>query len=69
MRLIPGKTKVQVELFKGVTLLDVLIGLIAVLLLVEFATDISPVLSPGLPSVKKRMYCSLANDSVVFRSS
>ena len=32
MRLIPGKTKVQMELFKGVSLTDVLIGLAAMLL-------------------------------------
>ena len=30
MRLIPGKTKVQIELFKGVTLPDMIIGIIAV---------------------------------------
>ena len=33
-RLIPGKTKVQVELFKGVRLTDVLLGLIAFLMVV-----------------------------------
>ena len=33
MRLIPGKTKVQIELFKGVSLWDVLIGGIAVAML------------------------------------
>ena len=27
MRLIPGKTKVKIELFKGITIVDVLIGL------------------------------------------
>ena len=32
MRLIPGKTKVQIELFKGVTLTDVIIGFVAALL-------------------------------------
>ncbi len=34
MRLIPGKTKVQIELFKGITLVDVLIGLITAVILV-----------------------------------
>lgn len=34
MRIIPGKTKVQIELFKGVTLADLLIGLIGVILIV-----------------------------------
>ena len=33
-RLIPGKTKVQIELFKGVRLTDVLVGLIAFLMIV-----------------------------------
>ena len=33
-RLIPGKTKVKIELFKGVRLTDILVGLIAFLLLV-----------------------------------
>ena len=33
-RLIPGKTKVQIELFKGVRLADVLVGLIAFLMIV-----------------------------------
>ena len=33
-RLIPGKTKVQVELFKGVRLTDILVGLIAFLMIV-----------------------------------
>ena len=32
MRLIPGKTKVQIELFKGVTLWDILVGAIAMVL-------------------------------------
>ena len=34
MRLIPGKTKVQIELFKGVTLTDVVLGLIAAVIFV-----------------------------------
>ena len=33
-RLIPGKTKVQIELFKGVRLTDILVGLIAFLMIV-----------------------------------
>ena len=33
-RLIPGKTKVQIELFKGVRLADILVGLIAFLMIV-----------------------------------
>ena len=33
-RLIPGKTKVQIELFKGVRLTDVLVGLIAFMMIV-----------------------------------
>ncbi|MBQ1405900.1 MAG: hypothetical protein IIZ00_06795, partial [Oscillospiraceae bacterium] len=33
-RLIPGKTKVHIELFRGVTLRDVLIGVIALTMLV-----------------------------------
>ena len=33
-RLIPGKTKVKIELFKGVRIADVLVGLVAFLLLV-----------------------------------
>ena len=33
-RLIPGKTKVQIELFKGVRLTDVLVGLVAFLMIV-----------------------------------
>ena len=33
-RLIPGKTKVQIELFKGVRLADVLVGLVAFLMIV-----------------------------------
>ena len=34
VRLIPGKTKVQIELFKGVRLADVLVGLVAFLMIV-----------------------------------
>jgi len=34
MRIIPGKTKVQIELFKGVTLVDMVIGLIGAILLI-----------------------------------
>ena len=34
MRIIPGKTKVQLELFKGVTLTDMLIGLVGAILLI-----------------------------------
>ena len=34
MRLIPGKTKVQVELFKGVSLSDILVGGVAVVLII-----------------------------------
>ena len=33
-RLIPGKTKVHIELFRGVTLRDILIGVIALTMLV-----------------------------------
>ena len=33
-RLIPGKTKVQIELVKGVRLADILVGLIAFLMIV-----------------------------------
>ena len=33
-RLIPGKTKVRIELFKGVRLADILVGLIAFLMIV-----------------------------------
>ena len=33
-RLIPGKTKVQIELFKGVRLTDILVGLIAFFMIV-----------------------------------
>ena len=33
-RLIPGKTKVQIELFKGVRLADVIVGLVAFLMIV-----------------------------------
>jgi hypothetical protein len=32
-RLIPGKTKVEIELFKGVRLADVFVGLIALLMI------------------------------------
>ena len=34
MRLIPGKTKVRVELFRGVTLGDIVVGAVAVLMLI-----------------------------------
>ena len=34
MRLIPGKTKVQIELVRGVTLWDILVGAIALLLII-----------------------------------
>ncbi len=34
MRLIPGKTKVQIELFKGITLADVVIGIVSAAVLV-----------------------------------
>ncbi|MBR3039327.1 MAG: DUF87 domain-containing protein [Lachnospiraceae bacterium] len=34
MRLIPGKTKVQIELFKGVTIWDIVIGALALLLVI-----------------------------------
>ena len=34
MRLIPGKTKVQIELFKGVTLADFFVSAIAIVVLV-----------------------------------
>jgi len=34
MRLIPGKTKVQIELFRGVTLWDILVGAIALVLII-----------------------------------
>ena len=34
MRLIPGKTKVQIELFRGVTLWDILVGAIALILII-----------------------------------
>ena len=34
VRLIPGKTKVQIELFKGVRLADVLVGLVTFLMIV-----------------------------------
>lgn len=34
MRLIPGKTKVQIELFRGVTLWDILVGAIALILVI-----------------------------------
>jgi hypothetical protein len=34
IRLIPGKTKVKIELFKGVRLADILVGLIAFLMIV-----------------------------------
>ena len=33
-RLIPGNTKVEIELFKGVRLADVLVGLIAFFMIV-----------------------------------
>ena len=33
MRLIPGRTKVKIEIFKGITLADVGIGLVAALLI------------------------------------
>ena len=42
MRLIPGKTKVEVELFKGVSLGDLVIGGIAVALLVLIFTSMIP---------------------------
>ncbi|MCQ2430346.1 MAG: hypothetical protein MJ192_08450, partial [Clostridia bacterium] len=42
MRLIPGKTKVQIEFFKGVTLSDILVGLVAVLLIVFVLTSSLP---------------------------
>ncbi len=42
MRLIPGKTKVQVELFRGVTLADVLIILVAAILAVFVLTSSLP---------------------------
>lgn len=34
MRLIPGKTKVQIELFRGVTIWDILVGAIALILII-----------------------------------
>ena len=34
MRLIPGKTKVQIELFKGVSLWDILVGAIALIMII-----------------------------------
>ncbi len=42
MRLIPGKTKVQIELFKGVTLTDIIIGLVSAILLVFVLTSTIP---------------------------
>ena len=42
MRLIPGKTKVQIELFKGVTLCDLAIALVAILLIVFVLTSSLP---------------------------
>ena len=42
MRLIPGKTKVQIELFKGVTLTDIAIGLVAAILLLFILTSMLP---------------------------
>ncbi len=41
-RLIPGKTKVQIELFKGVRLTDILVGLIAFLMIVFVAISSLP---------------------------
>ena len=42
MRLIPGKTKVQIELFKGVTLGDIFIGVVAAVLVVFVLTSSLP---------------------------
>ena len=42
MRLIPGKTKVQVELFKGITLADMLVGGIAMVMAVLVLTSSLP---------------------------
>ena len=41
-RLIPGKTKVQIELFKGVRLADILVGLITFLMIVFVLTSSLP---------------------------
>ena len=42
MRLIPGKTKVEIELFKGVTLTDIIIGLVSAILLIFVLTSTIP---------------------------
>ena len=42
MRLIPGKTKVQIELFRGVTLYDLAIALAAIVLIVFVMTSSLP---------------------------
>ena len=42
MRLIPGKTKVQIELFRGITLSDLAIALVAILLIVFVLTSSLP---------------------------
>ncbi len=42
MRLIPGKTKVQIELFKGVTLSDIIISVAAAILVVFVLTSTIP---------------------------
>ena len=42
MRLIPGKTKVQIELFKGITLTDIIIGFVAALLVGFVLTSALP---------------------------
>ena len=48
MRLIPGRTKVKIEIFKGVTLADVGIGLVAALLIVDRHASVP---KPGLDVV------------------
>ena len=50
MRLIPGKTKVQIELFKGVSLADVLVGAVTIVLLILIF----------LSSLPLRLYIALA---------
>ena len=42
MRIIPGNTKVQIEIFKGVTLMDLLVGAIAAIMLALLVVSTLP---------------------------
>ena len=42
MRLIPGKTKVKIEIFKGITLVDMIVGFVGMVLVTICAISSLP---------------------------